>query len=94
MTERALLFLIRFYRRFVSPLTPASCRFTPTCSAYALQAVERFGALRGGILALRRILRCHPGHPGGFDPVPLAYPGFFLRGPGGSRSVHGGRRAV
>ena len=61
---------IRFYQRFVSPLTPATCRFRPTCSAYAVEAVERHGVLRGSWLALRRILRCHPFHDGGWDPVP------------------------
>jgi conserved hypothetical protein YidD len=61
---------IVFYRRFISPLKPPTCRFHPTCSAYALEAIETHGALRGGWLAVRRILRCHPFHPGGFDPVP------------------------
>jgi putative membrane protein insertion efficiency factor len=61
---------IRGYRRYVSPLLPQSCRFTPTCSAYAITAIERYGVLRGGWLALRRIARCHPWNPGGFDPVP------------------------
>ena len=68
-----LLFLIRFYRRAVSPLRPPCCRFLPTCSEYALEAVERYGALKGGWLALRRILRCPPFHrPKSveYDPVP------------------------
>ena len=64
------LLLIRFYQRCISPLFPAKCRFYPTCSAYAFTAIERFGFFRGGWLALRRILKCHPFHPGGFDPVP------------------------
>ena len=68
--KRALLWLIRFYRACLSPLHPACCRFTPTCSQYALEAVEKYGALKGGYLALRRILRCHPLHKGGYDPVP------------------------
>ncbi|MEV0391750.1 membrane protein insertion efficiency factor YidD [Polymorphospora rubra] len=58
------------YRRWISPALPARCRFYPSCSAYALQAVERHGALRGFLLAVRRLLRCHPFHPGGYDPVP------------------------
>jgi putative membrane protein insertion efficiency factor len=62
--------LIRFYQLCISPLTPPSCRFTPTCSQYALEAVEKYGALKGGWLAVRRILRCHPFHAGGYDPVP------------------------
>ena len=62
--------LILAYRRWMSPLLGPRCRFHPTCSAYALEAVERHGALRGGGLALRRIGRCHPFHPGGIDPVP------------------------
>lgn len=65
-----ILLLIRFYRAAISPLFPPSCRFYPTCSAYALEAVTRYGALKGSWLSLRRILRCHPMNPGGFDPVP------------------------
>lgn len=74
MLARVLTGGIRFYRRWISPVTPPSCRFHPTCSAYALEAVERYGAGRGGWLALRRLLRCHPFHPGGYDPVPLPPP--------------------
>ncbi|MCL2033642.1 MAG: membrane protein insertion efficiency factor YidD [Oscillospiraceae bacterium] len=65
-----MLLVIRLYRRFISPLKPPSCRFYPTCSSYALTAVSEHGALRGGFLALKRILKCHPFHPGGYDPVP------------------------
>ena len=68
---RALAVLpIRFYRRLISPWTPASCRFSPTCSAYAQEAIETLGVVRGGWLALRRVLRCHPFGGGGYDPVP------------------------
>ncbi len=65
-----VLFLIDGYRRFLSPLLPRSCRFTPSCSSYARTAVERFGVARGSGLALKRILRCNPWNRGGYDPVP------------------------
>ena len=65
-----LLFLIRFYRAAISPMLPPSCRYVPTCSAYAMEAIGKYGAAKGGWLALRRILRCHPFHKGGYDPVP------------------------
>ncbi len=68
--KKAMLGMIRFYRGAISPHTPAACRFTPTCSAYAQEAIEKYGARKGGYLAVRRILRCHPFHPGGYDPVP------------------------
>lgn len=61
---------IRWYQRWISPLLPPSCRFTPSCSEYAAEAVGRYGFAQGGWLALRRLLRCHPFHPGGHDPVP------------------------
>ena len=70
LPKHILLAMIRFYKREISPYLPKSCRFVPTCSEYALQAVEKYGALKGGYLAVRRILRCHPFHPGGYDPVP------------------------
>jgi putative membrane protein insertion efficiency factor len=65
-----LLFLVRGYRRAISPLLGKRCRFHPTCSAYAETALREYGALRGGWLAVRRIARCHPFNPGGYDPVP------------------------
>jgi putative membrane protein insertion efficiency factor len=64
-----LIGLIRFYRYLISPLLPTSCRFVPTCSAYSLEAVSKYGALKGGLLMVKRILKCHPFHPGGYDPV-------------------------
>ncbi|MEA3548549.1 MAG: membrane protein insertion efficiency factor YidD [Thermodesulfobacteriota bacterium] len=67
--KRFLLFLIRMYRLLISPLFPPSCRFTPSCSQYAMDAIRLHGVIRGLYLAIRRILRCHPFHPGGFDPV-------------------------
>ena len=70
LPKRALLWLIRFYRSSISPMHQPCCRFIPTCSQYALEAVEKYGAIKGGYLALRRILRCHPFHRGGYDPVP------------------------
>jgi putative membrane protein insertion efficiency factor len=66
----ALIGLVRAYQWLVSPLLPPSCRFYPSCSAYAATALSRHGAVRGGWLAARRVCRCHPFHPGGVDPVP------------------------
>ena len=65
-----ILWLIRFYRGTISPTRPPCCRFLPTCSQYALEALEKYGALKGGWLAFCRILRCNPFHKGGYDPVP------------------------
>lgn len=64
------LIIIRFYQKVISPIKPPTCRFSPTCSQYALIAVSKYGAVKGGYLALKRILKCHPFHPGGFDHVP------------------------
>ena len=81
---RVLMALITGYRRFVSPLLGPRCRFAPSCSAYALEAVREHGALRGTWLAARRIGRCHPFNPGGFDPVPPALHGRRPRPEGAS----------
>ncbi|MBQ3103319.1 MAG: membrane protein insertion efficiency factor YidD [Oscillospiraceae bacterium] len=69
--KKVLTALVRFYRRYISPMRQPCCRFVPTCSQYALEALEKYGAVKGSYLAIRRILRCHPFHKGGFyDPVP------------------------
>jgi putative membrane protein insertion efficiency factor len=68
--KKLLLIFIKFYQYFISPMTGAHCRYYPTCSAYALEAVEKYGSIKGTSLAVRRILRCHPFHAGGIDPVP------------------------
>ena len=68
--KRVLLALVRFYRRAISPFRPPCWRHTPTCSQHALEAIEKYGALKGGWMAFRRILRCNPFHKGGYDPVP------------------------
>lgn len=67
--KKMIILFIKFYRYFISPLKPPSCRFIPTCSEYAILAIEKYGVLHGGVKAVRRILRCHPFHPGGYDPV-------------------------
>lgn len=69
--RRAVKVPIQFYRSFISPLTPATCRFYPTCSEYALEAIELHGAVKGSWLTVKRIAKCHPFHPGGVDLVPL-----------------------
>lgn len=68
--QRVVLLPLYFYRRFITPYTPSTCRFHPTCSLYAIEAIKTHGIFKGSSLALRRILRCHPWHPGGLDPVP------------------------
>lgn len=68
--KRAILGGLRWYKRAVSPLMPPACRYTPTCSEYAMEAIERHGVARGSVLAVRRILSCHPFARGGYDPVP------------------------
>lgn len=61
--------LIRFYQLFISPLFPKTCRFYPTCSAYFIQALQKYGPIKGSYLGIKRILKCHPGNPGGYDPL-------------------------
>jgi putative membrane protein insertion efficiency factor len=68
--KKILKFFIKLYRKFISPILPDSCRFTPSCSQYAIEAIDKFGAIRGTILATYRILRCNPFCRGGYDPVP------------------------
>ncbi|WP_445489327.1 membrane protein insertion efficiency factor YidD [Niallia sp. 03133] len=72
--KKIFIILIRFYQKAISPLTPPSCRFYPTCSNYGLEAVKKYGALKGGFLTIKRIIKCHPFHPGGIDPVPEKWP--------------------
>jgi uncharacterized protein len=81
--RHAAAFLIRVYQWTVSPLLGPTCRFHPSCSNYALEAVRRFGVVQGGWLTLKRLGRCHPWHPGGFDPVPCAHDL-----PAGTRHAH------
>lgn len=68
--SRLLILCIRFYQIFISPLKPPTCRFYPTCSAYAIEAIQKNGPVKGTWLAIKRIAKCHPFHPGGYDPVP------------------------
>ena len=68
--QRIMILMVRAYQMGISPHLGAHCRYTPTCSAYFIEAVEKYGALKGSLLGIRRILRCHPGRPGGYDPVP------------------------
>jgi putative membrane protein insertion efficiency factor len=67
--QKAVIAGLRLYKRFVSPILPSACRFSPTCSEYMIEAVDKYGVLQGVWLGLRRLLRCHPLHAGGFDPV-------------------------
>lgn len=67
--SRLLILCIRFYQIFISPLKPPTCRFYPTCSAYAIEAIQKKGPVKGTWLAIKRIAKCHPFHPGGYDPV-------------------------
>lgn len=68
--KNVLISAIRGYKIVISPLLPPACRFHPTCSVYAVEAIERFGVIKGGWLGMQRVARCHPLHPGGYDPVP------------------------
>ncbi|WP_243291127.1 membrane protein insertion efficiency factor YidD [Bacillus sp. FJAT-47783] len=68
--KKVLILFIYFYQKVISPLKPPTCRFYPTCSQYGKEAIERYGALKGGLLTIKRLLKCHPFHPGGIDPVP------------------------
>jgi putative membrane protein insertion efficiency factor len=70
MLKKPFVLMIRCYQKFISPLTPPSCRFYPTCSHYGIEAINRFGVIKGMRLTIVRILKCHPFHPGGLDPVP------------------------
>ena len=70
LPRRGAMLLIRGYQQTIARILPASCRFWPSCSQYTLEAIDRYGVLKGGWLGARRIVRCHPFHPGGFDPVP------------------------
>lgn len=74
LPQLLLVALVRGYQRFISPGLPPSCRFYPSCSQYALEALQRHGALKGTLLAARRLTRCHPFNPGGEDPVPERWP--------------------
>lgn len=67
---RGAVGLLRFYKRWISPALPPACRYQPTCSEYAAEAIMKYGLVRGGWMGLKRLLRCHPFHPGGYDPVP------------------------
>jgi len=69
IVKRLLIFLIKAYKKYISPLLPRSCRFYPTCSEYALEAISKYGVLKGGIKSIYRILRCNPFNRGGYDPV-------------------------
>lgn len=69
MMKSIFIFIIKIYQAAISPLFPGKCRFYPTCSAYAMQAIEKYGVLKGLFLGVKRILKCHPFHPGGYDPL-------------------------
>ncbi|QTN01469.1 membrane protein insertion efficiency factor YidD [Sediminibacillus dalangtanensis] len=68
--KRLFILFIKVYQKVISPIKPPTCRFYPTCSQYGLESLEQFGVIKGGFLTIKRLLKCHPFHPGGFDPVP------------------------
>lgn len=70
VSKKIIISIIKLYKFAISPIFPSSCRFYPTCSSYSIEAIEKFGVGKGSILAVKRILKCHPFHPGGYDPVP------------------------
>jgi putative membrane protein insertion efficiency factor len=70
LPSRVAVMIVRAYQKLISPLFPATCRFQPTCSSYAITSLQRYGLLRGGWMAIKRVGRCHPWNPGGYDPVP------------------------
>jgi len=72
--KQIALALIAFYQKLISPMKPPTCRFYPTCSQYGMEAIQRFGFFKGGFLTIKRLVKCHPFHPGGFDPVPERFP--------------------
>lgn len=72
--KHIIISIFRFYQKFISPLSPPSCRFYPTCSHYGVEAVQKHGAIKGSILTVKRISKCHPFHEGGIDPVPDKWP--------------------
>lgn len=72
--KKLFIGLIRLYQKYISPMTPPSCRFHPTCSSYGIEAIQKHGAIKGSIMTIIRIIKCQPLHPGGFDPVPEKWP--------------------
>ncbi len=90
MLKQLAVWTIRGYQRMISRYTPPMCRFEPTCSQYAVVSVRRFGILRGGWMAALRLGRCHPFHPGGYDPVPCTEHGPHSHGPAEGRTSSGG----
>ncbi len=67
--KKLLIYIIKLYQKYISSQTPRTCRFYPTCSEYSIEAIKKYGAIKGSFLAIKRILKCHPFHPGGYDPL-------------------------